>query len=135
MSPSSREVLLTAAALTRPPERFDGASGGVVEFFGVVRGQEGADAIAGIDYEAYQEMARHQFDRLVEETTARFPVHDLVVHHRVGFVPVAEPSLFLRVSAAHRGPAFSAAEWFIDEMKQRVPIWKHPVPSTAATGR
>ena len=127
-----REVLITSAALARPPERFDAASGGVVEFYGVVRGQEGADAIAGLDYEAYLEMARHQFGRLVEETSARFPVHDLVVHHRVGFVAVAEPSLFLRVSAAHRGPAFSAAEWFIDEMKQRVPIWKHPDSSKAA---
>ncbi len=127
MSPHHREVLLTSAALTRPPARFDAASGGVVEFFGVVRGQEGPDAIAGIDYEAYQEMARHQFDRLVEETAARFPGHDLTVHHRSGCGPVAEPSLFLRVSAAHRGPAFSAAEWFIDEMKQRIPIWKHPV--------
>ncbi len=127
-----REVLITSAALVRPPERFDAASGGVVEFYGVVRGQEEADAIVGLDYEAYLEMARHQFGQLVEETSARFPVHDLVVHHRVGFVAVAEPSLFLRVSAAHRGPAFSAAEWFIDEMKQRVPIWKHPVSSNAA---
>ena len=131
MSPPLREVLITSAALARPRERFDAASGGVVEFFGVVRGQEGPEAIAGIDYEAYREMAQHQFDLLVNETAARFPVHDLLVHHRVGFVPVAEPSLFLRVSAAHRGPAFSAAEWFIDEMKQRVPIWKHPVSSTA----
>ena len=127
-----REVLITSAALTRPPERFDAASGGVVEFFGVVRGQEGPDAIAGINYEAYLEMAQHQFDRLVDETATRFPVHDLLVHHRVGFVAAAEPSLFLRGSAAHRGPAFSAAEWFIDEMKGRVPIWKHPVPSTIA---
>ena len=127
-----REVLITSAALARPPERYDAASGGVVEFYGVVRGQEGADAIAGLEYEAYMEMAQHQFDRLAEETVVRFPVHDLVVHHRVGFVAVAEPSLFLRVSAAHRGPAFSAAEWFIDEMKQRVPIWKHAVSSTVA---
>lgn len=132
MSSPLREVLITSAALARPPERFDASSGGVVEFFGVVRGQEGPDAIAGIDYEAYIEMARHQFDRLIGETAVRFPVHDLLVHHRIGFVPVAEPSLYLRVSAAHRGPAFSAAEWFIDEMKQRVPIWKHSVPSNSA---
>ena len=78
-------------------------------------------------------MARHQFDLLVRETAERFPVHDLIVHHRIGFVPVAAPSLFLRVSAAHRGPAFAAAEWFIDELKQRIPIWKHPV--SQATGK
>ncbi len=130
MSPPLREVVLSRAALTRPEPRFDAAAGGVVEFYGVVRGQEGPEAISGIDYEAHMEMARHQFDLLVKETCERFPVHGLTVHHRVGFVAVGEPSLFLRVSAAHRGPAFAAAEWFVDEMKQRVPIWKHPVSQT-----
>ena len=101
-----------------------------MDFHGVVRGLEGPEGIRGIDYEAHLAMARHQFDLLVRETADRFPVQDVVVHHRIGFVPVAEPSLFLRVSAAHRGPAFAAAEWFIDELKQRIPIWKHPVSQT-----
>ena len=69
----------------------------------------------------------------MRETAERFAIQDLIVHHRIGFVPVAVPSLFLRVSAAHRGPAFAAAEWFIDELKQRVPIWKHPVSQATGT--
>ncbi len=132
MHPPLREVVLTSSPLTRPDAGFHGAAGGVVEFYGVVREQEGTEGISGIDYEAHLKMARRQFDLLVRETAERFAVQDVIVHHRVGFVPVATPSLFLRVSAAHRGPAFAAAEWFIDEMKQRIPIWKHPV--SQATG-
>lgn len=126
MHPPIREVVITPAALEPPQPGFGETAGGVVDFYGVVRGQEGAEAISGIEYEAHLEMARHQFDLLVRETAERFPVRDLIVHHRIGFVPVAVPSLFLRVSAAHRGPAFAAAQWFVDEMKQRIPIWKHP---------
>lgn len=132
MRPSTHEIVVASEALTRPEPKFDAAAGGVVEFYGVVRGQEGAEAISGIDYEAHLPMVRHQFDLLVRETCERFPVHNLSVHHRIGFVPVGEPSLFLRVSASHRGPAFAAAEWFIDEMKKRVPIWKHPVSQVTA---
>ena len=128
-----REIVITSAALARPEPCFDTAAGGVVEFYGVVRGEEGAEAISGIEYEANLPMARHQFNLLARETCERFPVYELIVHHRVGWVAVAEPSLFLRVSAAHRGPAFAAAEWFIDEMKQRVPIWKHPVSQVTGT--
>lgn len=128
-----REVVVTPAALAPPEPVFGATAGGVVDFYGVVRGQEGPEGISGIDYEAHLEMARHQFDLLVRETVERFPVHDLIVHHRIGFVPTAVPSLFLRVSAGHRGPAFAAAEWFIDEMKQRIPIWKHPVSQTTGS--
>jgi molybdopterin synthase catalytic subunit len=46
------------------------------------------------------------------------------LHHRVDFVAVGETSLFLRVAAAHRGAAFDASRWIVDELKKRVPIWK-----------
>lgn len=124
---SHREILLTFDPLRPPMPQFSADAGGVVDFHGVVRGLEGADAIAGIDYEAHQEMARHQLSKIVEETAERFPVLGVILHHRIGFVPVAEASLFLRVSAGHRGPAFEAAELLVVLLKQRVPIWKHPV--------
>ena len=127
MTAPHREILLTFDPLLPPAPQFSGDAGGVVDFYGVVRGLEGPDAIAGIDYEAHQEMARHQLGQIVEETAARFPLFGVILHHRIGFVPVAEASLFLRVSAAHRGPAFAAAEALVVLLKQRVPIWKHPV--------
>ena len=132
MTVPHREILLTFDPLLPSSPRFSPDAGGVVDFHGVVRRLEGADAITGIDYEAHQEMARHQLAKLVDEAAARFAVRSIVLHHRIGFVPVGEASLFLRVSAAHRGPAFEAAEWMVERLKQRVPIWKHPVPAQIA---
>ena len=127
MTAPHREILLTFGPLSPPVPLFSEDAGGVVDFYGVVRGMEGPYAITGIDYEAHQEMARHQLAKLVDEAARQFPVLGVVLHHRIGFVPVAEPSLFLRVSAAHRGPAFEAAQWIVEVLKRRVPIWKHPV--------
>ena len=121
------EILITDQPLIPPPCRFSEAAGGVVEFYGVVRGQEEANAIAGIFYEAYSEMAHHQLVKIAVEATDLFPIFELTLHHRIGLVATAEPSLYLRVTSAHRGPAFAAAEWVIVELKRRVPIWKHPV--------
>ena len=129
MSRIEPEILLTDRPLVLPPPQFAGEAGGVVEFYGVVRGQEGVAPIAAIRYEAFAEMAHHQLGKLAQEAVERFPILGLILHHRIGVVPVAEPSLFLRVTSAHRGPAFQAAEWLIVELKLRVPIWKHPVDS------
>ena len=127
------EILITDQPLVPPPLRLSEAAGGVVEFYGVVRGNEGAAPIAGIRYEAYEEMARHQLDKLAAEAVELFPILGLTLHHRIGWIPVAEPSLFLRISSAHRGPAFEAAEWLIVQLKLRVPIWKHPVDQGGAS--
>lgn len=123
------EVAVTAEPIAQAPLRFSPAAGGVVEFWGVVRGLEGAEPIRGIEYEAYVEMAQRQLEILARETAGRFPVLELAVIHRIGFVPAAEPSLYVRAGAAHRQPAFEAAQWLIDALKQRVPVWKHPAPS------
>jgi molybdopterin synthase catalytic subunit len=120
------EICLTAAPLELKQPIFAEAAGAVLDFYGVVRGQEDAREIAGLDYEAHEAMARHQLELLAAKAAARFAIGQLILHHRIGFVPVAEPSLFLRVSSAHRGTAFAAAQWIIDELKARIPIWKHP---------
>lgn len=101
--------------------------GAVVRFFGVVRPTEGDATISGIDYEAFKEMAQHQFGVIFGEAGARWPIESVSVIHRVGFVPAGEPSLWLEVTAGHRGEAFASAQYIIDEMKTRVPIWKRPV--------
>ena len=124
------EIVIVETPLSPPPVQFSAASGGVVDFYGVVRGHEEVDQIEGIFYESHQEMARHQLVLLAEEAAALFPLHGLLIHHRIGRVPVAEPSLFLRVTAAHRGPAFEAAQWIIGRLKEIVPIWKRPLPVT-----
>ena len=71
-------------------------------------------------------MAEHQFNRLFSEMEKRWPIESVRLVHRVGMVKVNEPSLWVEVVAPHRGEAFAACQWLIDEMKRVVPIWKKP---------
>jgi molybdopterin synthase catalytic subunit len=105
------------------------AMGATVYFTGVVRGHEEGSAISAIDYEAFGPMAEHQFHLLFDAMEKRWPIESLRLVHRVGVVRVNEPSLWVEVIAAHRGEAFAACQWLIDEMKRVVPIWKKPVKS------
>ncbi len=102
----------------------DGATGAIVEFYGIVRGQEKGGKIDALHYEAYEKMARTQFEKIITELNALHPVHSVTLVHRVGPVAVGQPSLHVRVRSAHRAEAFSFASRLIDRMKQDVPIWK-----------
>jgi len=101
--------------------------GAVVYFLGVVRGTEENAAISAIDYEAFHRMAEHQFNLLLDEIEKRWPIESVRLVHGTGIVSVNEPSLCVEVVAPHRGEAFAACQWLIDEMKRVVPIWKKPV--------
>ena len=101
--------------------------GAVVCFLGVVRGTEGNASISALEYEVFQRMAEHQIDLLLDEMTKRWPIESVRLVHRVGLVKTNEPSLWVEVVAPHRGEAFAACQWLIDEMKRSVPIWKKPV--------
>ena len=105
--------------------------GAAMIFHGVVRAQEGEATIAAIDYEAFDDMACHQFELIFEEIDRQWPIESVRVVHRVGVVPVNEPSLWLELIAPHRAEAFQACQFLINEMKQRVPIWKRPVLPSA----
>jgi molybdopterin synthase catalytic subunit/sulfur carrier protein ThiS len=106
-----------------------GGVGGVVVFWGIVRDREDGQPIAALEYTAYRAMAEHQFRKLIEETKRRWPLRRIRVVHRLGVIKVGEASLLVRVEAAHRGEAFAAAQYLIDELKQKVPIWKRGVPA------
>src|SRR5688572_31198190 len=101
--------------------------GAAAYFAGVVRASEEGAAISAIDYEAFHQMAEHQFHLLFDEMEKRWPIEAVRLVHRIGFVKVNEASLWIEVVAPHRGEAFAAAQWLIDEMKRVVPIWKRPV--------
>lgn len=126
-----REVTITPEAIDEARllagRELSSAAGAAAYFLGVVRGVEGESPIVALDYEAFQRMAEHQFDLLLDDIEKRWPVHSVRVVHRVGRIGVGEPSLWVEVVAAHRGEAFAACEWLIDEMKRVVPIWKRPV--------
>jgi molybdopterin synthase catalytic subunit len=120
------EVLLTEALLNAPENAGDPAIGGVVDFWGIVRGIEDRQEIEGIEYEAHREMAEHQLRQIADRAMARFALNLIIIHHRLGFIGVGQSSLFLRVASQHRAEAFRASQWVVDELKKRVPIWKRP---------
>jgi molybdopterin synthase catalytic subunit len=120
------QILLIKAPLEAPKAIVDLAAGAVVDFWGVVRELENGREIEGIEYEAHRKMAEHQLEKIVHRVVREFDVNFVIVHHRVGFVRAGEASLFVRVACGHRAEAFRASQWIVDELKQRVPIWKHP---------
>lgn len=101
-----------------------GQMGAVVTFLGVVRGWEDGKAIAGLDYEAFEPMARHQFMKIFEAAGGRWPIASIRLYHRIGPVLVDETSLWVEVITPHRAEAFAACQYLIEEMKRLVPIWK-----------
>jgi molybdopterin synthase catalytic subunit len=125
------ELLLTKKPIDEAEAtlgKFNGDVGSVVTFWGVVRDWEDDKPIRALEYTAYHEMADHQFRKLLAETHQKWPLKRVRVIHRLGVIAVGEPSLLVRVEATHRGEAFAAAQFIIDELKRRVPIWKQAIP-------
>ena len=99
-------------------------AGGVVTFVGRVRDNARGHKVEALEYEAYPEMAEAVFAEIATEARSRFAIKDVAIHHRSGRLRVGEPSVVIAVSAAHRGAAFEACEYVIDQLKARSPIWK-----------
>ncbi|MEY2509900.1 MAG: hypothetical protein QOE26_663 [Verrucomicrobiota bacterium] len=127
MAISVCEVSLTESALVLPETKVDPQAGAVVVFWGAVRATEEGREITGIRYEAHLAMAEHQMQLVAEDAAKKFDVREIFVRHRIGFVPAAEPSVVVRVASGHRGAAFAASPWIMDELKRVVPIWKDPI--------
>jgi len=127
----NRQVTITtdpideAALLAR--RTISSGIGAVVCFVGVVRGTEGTASINALEYEAFQRMAEHQINLLLDELARRWPIESVRLVHRLGRVRVNEPSVWIEVVGGHRGEAFAACQWLIDELKRVAPIWKKPV--------
>ena len=133
MAISVCEVSLTEEPLILPEGNHDPEAGAVVVFWGAVRSIEDGRDITGIDYEAHRAMAEHQMRIVAETATEKFEVREIFLRHRIGFVAAGEPSVVVRVTSRHRGAAFSASQWIMDELKRVVPIWKRPVFKEAAS--
>ena len=90
----------------------------MVTFSGVTR------EVAQLDYEAYVEMAERKLAQIVEAAIERHGLCAAAAEHRIGVVPLSEPSVTVAASAPHRGEAFAGAREIIDEIKAQAPIWK-----------
>lgn len=127
MAISLCEVSISGSPLSQPEPGWEAASGAMVDFWGVVRGEENGAEIEGLYYEANHAMAEHQLNLIAQEAAEDFELTHVVLRHRIGLVRAGEPSLFLRVAAPRRNKAFAASQWIVEELKQRVPIWKRPI--------
>lgn len=98
--------------------------GAVCLFLGTVREFTGPKQTVDLVYEAYPEMALKELRAILAEACSRWPMPRLGVIHRLGLVGLAEASIAVAVATPHRGESFAACGWIMDEIKQRVPIWK-----------
>jgi MoaE-MoaD fusion protein len=108
------------AGLVRNP-----AAGAVVVFEGVTR------EVEALEYEAYAEMAEEKIATILAEVKEDHGLMAVAAEHRVGLVPLSQPSVIVAVSAPHRGEAFAGAREAIDRIKAEAPIWKKEIEGGA----
>ena len=101
--------------------------GGIATFIGCARDFSEGREVTQISFDAYGSMAVAEMNRLRDEAIAKFGLLDARIVHRVGVVGAGEQIVFIAAGAEHRAPALQACHWLIDELKQRVPIWKKEI--------
>ena len=103
------------------------ASGCGVQFLGTVRDNSEGKQVATMSIQVFEEMAMKQLGDIRRECIDKFGVHEVAIVHRYGDLVIGDEIVFIAISAGHRKEAFAACQYFIDELKQRVPIWKKEV--------
>ena len=98
--------------------------GGIVSFLGCARDFSEGREVSQISFDAYERMLLPELHKLRDEALARFKLIDARIVHRLGTLQAGEQIVLIAAAAAHRGPAFDACRWLIDELKERLPIWK-----------
>ena len=106
-------------------------AGGTVAFLGTVRDHSvEMDRVERLEYSAYREMAEKVLREVAEEAAGRWPLGGVAVFHAVGDLSIGDPTVVVACSSGHRGEAFEACRFVIDEVKGRAPIWKKEVGPT-----
>jgi len=114
-------VIDTAALLA---EVANVASGATLLFVGTVRDVNDGRGVTGMEYSAYRGMAERELADIAQDASTRFGTFDIAVEHRIGTLELGEASVAIALSHPHRGPAYDASRYIIEQLKQRVPIWK-----------
>lgn len=100
-------------------------AGAFASFEGWVRDHNDGRDVRGLRYESYVSLAEKEGERILDEALTRFGILDARCVHRIGELAIGDMAVWVGVCAAHRDAAFAACRWIIDEVKARVPIWKH----------
>jgi len=103
------------------------AAGAIATFTGTTRDNSRGRSVTHLDYEAYEGMAERVMAEIAESLQARYELSSVAIHHRIGRVGIGETSVVIAVSAPHRQDALAACKDAIDELKERVPLWKKEV--------
>ena len=107
-----------------PSEDDRNQDGAELIFNGRVRATEHGEEILALEYEQYEGMVKAELINLANEVCDKFPINDLFCQHRIGKVEVGETSLHISIWSKHRREGLDAMDYFIVELKKRVPIWK-----------
>lgn len=107
--------------------------GGIATFIGCARDFSEGRSVSEISFEAYGSMALAEMQKLRNEAVEKFGLLDARLVHRVTTVVAGDNIVFIAAGAEHRAAAFDACRWLIDELKQRVPIWKKEVTPSGDT--
>ena len=107
----------------------DKQAGAIATFTGTTRISSRGRTVTHLDYEAYEGMAERVMAEIAEGLQSRYELSAVAIHHRIGRVGIGETSVVIAVSAPHRQDALAACKDAIDELKERVPLWKKEVYS------
>lgn len=102
----------------------DPACGALVLFEGWIRNHNEGREVVMLEYEVYRPLAVSEGERILAEAAQRFGIEDAACVHREGLLELGEVAVLAAAVAAHREQAFQACRYIIDEVKQRLPIWK-----------
>ena len=102
----------------------DDACGAIGLFIGTVRNHNKGEQVRYLDFESYNAMALKEMRTIAEECKEIYKVSRISMHHREGKVMITGKAVIIAVSSVHRKEAFKACEYLIDQLKERVPIWK-----------
>ena len=101
--------------------------GGIGTFIGCARDFSEGREVEQISFEAYGSMALSEMQKLRADAIEKFSLLDARIVHRIGTVQGGDNIVFIAAGAEHRVAALEACRWIIDELKQRVPIWKKEI--------
>jgi MoaE-MoaD fusion protein len=99
-------------------------AGAIATFQGTVRRRSRGRDVIALEYEAYEGMAEDVMSEIADEVKAKYDLCEVAISHRLGRVEIGETSVVIAVSAPHRQDALAACKDVIDELKERVPLWK-----------
>ena len=99
-------------------------AGAYTSFEGWVRNHNEGASVQALEYSAYKVLAVKEGDRIIAEALDRFEIAGAAAIHRIGLLDIGDVAVWVGTSSAHRGPAFDGCRYIIDEIKNRVPIWK-----------